>query len=596
MYKKKVVSLMLVISFVLSVVMIQMPSVAAWVNAGEMAAFDAVDNDHNVTWVTGSEPGSYPYFDVEVMVTDISSAYAASWSLEYDPAILNYSSFSFGDGFEAAGKLNANYPPTIDYTNGRIKEGNTAHSNPDGGSVKTYTSPTYGLVATITFEFIASTPAIGSPINTLINITNIFPGRTSEWWNLTGSTPDNGAFQTYTSCGFFYEAEWGAVASPIADFVFTGGVIYEGQSVLFDGSSPAYSTDGEDGDETVPITEWWWDFGDGNASFMTGTGVVSHTYAVAGAYPVCLKVVAPGIGPNIHPSYFPNSTTTCKPVTISVLAFTGIDVYTEDFRWPWYYTNETGEGPMQNASCFRPQENVDLYAYVYYNDDAVQNKLVKFYIVGPDNPYGQFEFFRTAYSSNGSVWNGTAWMPMPDGVAWLPFRIPWPCDYAQERVFGEWKVCVEVSLPDIKPGEEIIYEDCLYFKVSWGVTIIALRTLNATGDPVSDFKKCETITIEIDLTSCYLDDVDAVIGLAVYDDVGTIVGSVIFMVTDIPGETTYCNPVTTTVSRTLHIPKWAYVGPHAMVYANALTWWPWTPQWAEPWCPEVSAQITISKA
>lgn len=186
---------------------------------------------------------------------------------------------------------------------------------------------------------------------------------------------------------------------------------------------------------------------------------------------------------------------------------------------------------------------------------------------------------------------------MPDGVAWIPFRIPWPCTYAQERVFGEWCVTVQVALPDVKPGEETIYEDVVCFKVSWGVTITALRTLNATGDPVSEFKKCTTITIEIDLTSCYLeDDRGACICLAVYDDVGTIIGSVIFMVVDIPGETTYCNPEITTVSRTLHIPKWAYVGPYAQVYANAYTWWPWTPQWAEPWCPEVSKQITISKA
>jgi len=593
MQKTKLVSWTLLCTIVLSIMIVGVPIVTAHDPEGTYALFDAVDDDHSVEWVSGSEPGSYPFFDVKLMFTNVTNAYAASFSLEYDPAILNYSSHVWGDAFAASGKTVLPLDPTLDYTNGWIIQGSIGQLGPDSGSVKTYTDPSWGLVATFTFKFIGSPPALGSPINTLINITNV-EGRTSSWWKF-GSDPPEGAFLTYVSCGFHYEAQLGPVTSPVANFVWSpSGLLYEGATVNFDGSAPTYSTHGQDGDGTAFITQYWWDFGEG-AGFALGTATPSHLYSTAGSYNVRLYVVAPGVPPYIDPTYVNTSAIKTKPLSIVVKAGTGIDVYTEAFRWPWYTTNGTGAGPNMNASCFRPQENVDLYAYVFYNDDAVQSKLVEFYIVGPDNIYGQFEFARTAFSSNGTVWNGTDWIPMPEGVAWLPFRIPWPCDNSEVRVFGIWTVTVRVSLPDVKPGEETIYEDTLHFKVCWGVTIVSLRTLDAYwGEPASDFKKCENIEIEVTLENCNMQPVDAVVFVAVYDDVGTIIGAC-HIIVEVPAENPWCTPGEVTETVSIHIPKWAYVGAHAMVYANAYTAWPWT-SISEPWCPEASASIQILKA
>jgi len=58
-----------------------------------------------------------------------------------------------------------------------------------------------------------------------------------------------------------------------------------------------------------------------------------------------------------------------------------------------------------------------------------------------------------------------------------------------------------------------------------------------------------------------------------------------------PPEDPWCTPGETTVNCTFHIPKWAYVGAHASVYANAYTWWPWEPANAVPWCPEASIYL-----
>lgn len=594
MFKTKYVSWILLVIIALSAVIIVVPVVVAEPDAGTLALFDAVDGDHNVTWQTGSEPGSYPFFDVELKLTNVTQCYSVAFSLHWDTTYLNYSSSSFVGNF--LGPTAIPFTSAVNYTGGFINEWSLGMF--DTTQWQTITDPSWGLVCTLTFEFVGSSPAIGVPIDTLIEVYHKvpppIPSQKSYWNQYTGGAPIEHIFLVRKDCTFYYFAAWGTVSSPTANFAWSPTLIYAGSVVTFDGSAPAYSTNGQDGDGAAPITQWWWDFGDGTPVYMTTSGVETHTYASAGGYTVKLYVVAPGVPPNIHPSYVATSTTTSKPLSVVALAFTGIDVYTESFRWPWYYDCETGSGPNQNADCFRPQENVDLYAFVYYNSDPVQNKLVKFYIVGPDNVYGQFEFARTAYSSNGSVWNGTEWIPMADGVAWIPFRIPWPCEYAQERVFGEWTVTVQVSLPDVKPGEEIIYEDILHFKVCWGVTIIGLRTLDEYGYEESQFKKCETITVEVDLTSCYLEsDRDAVVAVTIYDDVGTVIAASIWMVENIPGEETYCNPVTTTVSVDLHIPKWAYLGPHAMVYANAFTELPWLTATAEPWCPEVSASIIL---
>jgi len=66
-----------------------------------------------------------------------------------------------------------------------------------------------------------------------------------------------------------------------------------GQKVLFNASA---SLPGWNGTHTMPITEYRWDFGDGNKTTTT-TPIVYHTYQKAGIYYVTLTVYAPGATP-----------------------------------------------------------------------------------------------------------------------------------------------------------------------------------------------------------------------------------------------------------------------------------------------------------
>jgi len=564
---------------------------ALYAAPGESSA--TYGNSEKVHWKSDVLPGGYPNFDLDVNITDVYGLTGIVMSVEWDPTYLNCTGFTPGtflptglpDATGWAGTTPDNVGGIISEAANSFMAGYGPASQPSG----------WGLVATLGFVFVGTAPAMGSPISSFINITMNSAGIDTLWTNASGVQDFVQLDSPHVhQCEFYYEAAMMTVVSPTASFVITTPTpIYEGTSVDFDASA---STGGCDGDTSpTPITEYWWSF-EGEPFAMAGA-TPSHTYATAGSYSACLYVVAPGVPAYIDPSYVNTSATVCKSVDIKVLAFTGIDVYTENFRWPWYTTTKNGSGPMEPADCFGPQENVDLYAYVYYNDDAVQNKLVKFVIEGPDSPWGQFVFTRTAYSSNGTVWNGTHMIPMPDGVAWVHFRIPWPCEHAESRIFGVWNVSVEVALPDVKPGEEITYKDSVWFKVSWGVEIVSLTTLDDASLPKDAFKKCETIYIEVNVTNCHMEPVDAVIAVAVYDDVGTIIGSAYAYVT-VPAEDPWCTPGEASVILSMHIPKWAYVGAHGMVYANAYTWWPWD-YTIDPspvrWCPEASHGVEIVK-
>lgn len=80
---------------------------------------------------------------------------------------------------------------------------------------------------------------------------------------------------------------------PTADFTVTPETTNIGESVLFDASA---SQPGSNGTDTMPITEYRWDFGDGNET-TTSSPVVYHSFDGSGNYYVTLTVYAFGATP-----------------------------------------------------------------------------------------------------------------------------------------------------------------------------------------------------------------------------------------------------------------------------------------------------------
>jgi len=80
---------------------------------------------------------------------------------------------------------------------------------------------------------------------------------------------------------------------PKADFKVVPETAKVGEKIKFDASA---SLPGWNGTHTMPITEYRWDFGDGNMT-VTSQPTVYHSYNAAGNYYVKLTVYAPGADP-----------------------------------------------------------------------------------------------------------------------------------------------------------------------------------------------------------------------------------------------------------------------------------------------------------
>jgi len=171
---------------------------------GTLALFDAADMDHCVNWTVGSEPGTYPYFYVKVMITNVSQYYNTVFSLKWNPAILDLTTITPGD---------ATYDPTKtmfgpiltewNHTTGELLEWAYGQLGPDAGSVKTFTDPNWGWVATLKFKFVGTPPAVSHPIDTCINLTYLEPDYKTGWWKLVDYL--RRPFTTLVSCHLHYE-------------------------------------------------------------------------------------------------------------------------------------------------------------------------------------------------------------------------------------------------------------------------------------------------------------------------------------------------------------------------------------------------------
>lgn len=131
--------------------------------------------------------------------------------------------------------------------------------------------------------------------------------------------------QIYTSSGIYTvtlnvtdsEGKWDTAQKqiqvvqphgPTAEFTATPETADIDESVRFDTSS---SLPGSNGTHIRPITEYRWDFSDGNTTTTTSTSIVYHCFSTSGIYYVTLTVYAPGAAPE-------TDSTTHKVTVVSV--------------------------------------------------------------------------------------------------------------------------------------------------------------------------------------------------------------------------------------------------------------------------------------
>jgi hypothetical protein len=572
---KKLLSTLLLAAMIISMLSVLPTAYAA---AGEIYI-----DPCPVAVTTTSPPAGWPNFDVEVRVSNVTNIVGIIFSMQWNPSLMELLSVTKGDFLLPAGAGGDFYagPTLIDNVAGKLHE--VSWTQLAAYAPKTFTDSASGLVVTLGFNYTGPDPVIGTPVTDFINFTDYLEGSPPHMQTTysisTSGTPQD--FADLGTCVFSYEAELGPINPPTAAWTIVEAPPYYAGSLTFDASA---STSGQDGDGACPITQYNWTWGDGEPNTVTALDSATHTFASPGIYTVCLQVLAPGVGWS-DPSYVNLSAPACDDVLIQLALSTGIDVYTESFRQPCYNTTNIGLGANTTVCVdpFMPQENVTLCAEVKYNDCIVQNKLVHFDIAGPLNAFNNITICRTAVTN-------------VDGIACISFRIPWPCENAEEIVFGNWTVQVSVYLPDPVGGEEICYMDELWFEVKWIVTIDEVRTTRMTGSlrysrDREGFKKCDYMGIEVDITNWAKGERCIIVCASIYDDAGTPIGMVTTTVT--------LDGLETDEVRIgyIHIPKWAYAGTGPKVYVNVYMCCdcplpiPWSPEQSKGFaigCPEFS--------
>jgi hypothetical protein len=235
-----------------------------------------------------------------------------------------------------------------------------------------------------------------------------------------------------------------------------------------------------------------------------------------------------------------------------------IDVYTQ---YPYPYGGQEANMP---SDMFGPQQQVELYALVTYNEDPVQQKLVGFEI-----RHGDYVFWREATTND-------------MGIAHVSFRIPWPCQNPEEEIFGEWDVIATVEVA------ERTANDTLKFWVWWPVEILSVEP-KKTEFIKNKATGCEDLEFTVIYGTYSMQIIPVTITVTVYDELGFFIGSANLNTTVGWGEYDHFGEMKTyTWEVPIPMPTNAVVG-KATVYANAFTKFPWIG--GVPYCPEVTNTI-----
>jgi hypothetical protein len=164
-------------------------------------------------------------------------------------------------------------------------------------------------------------------------------------------------------------------------------------------------------------------------------------------------------------------------VASSLLYVKTVRVEAQSDRFIDVFTQRGGRGANQSSDMFQPQELVVLYANVTYNDNPVANKDVGFG-VRPPNILDNINLTGSARTN-------------ASGIAEWSFRIPWPTEDPEKKVFGEYRVVATVDIAD----QTVV--DTLTFQVGWIIKITKIATLDDEGRPQESYLRQSAIVFDL---------------------------------------------------------------------------------------------------
>ena len=219
-----------------------------------------------------------------------------------------------------------------------------------------------------------------------------------------------------------------------------------------------------------------------------------------------------------------------------------------------------GQGPNEPMDLVEEQSQVYFNANVTYNLYPVQNKLVGFQIMRPDNiTYANLFALSDEY-----------------GVANITFRMPWPSQ-DPESLFGVWHVYVSVQLADV------FINDTLAFHYDYKVRIWKVTT------DKTEYNHLESVTVDVYFKSHAQQYYPILIKVAIFDELNVVIGHWQFE-TQVGGAEFCQYRYEKETANMPMIPKWAYAG-MATVHVNIFDK---EPQYGgAPWTPEYTPAPAI---
>ncbi len=493
-------------------------------------------------------PGSQ--FTVNLTITGVTGLYTWGAGLYFDPTDLEVVAITEGP-FLKQGGATLFLPGAIDNVGGSVAT---------CGDTLTGTSPAVsgsGVLMSITFQVLAH-PYTGTSPGTAVQDMGLTvneqdpSGITLLDYYANDITPlesaiTNGTFTLTVT-----------PVPPVASFSITSPVTppyYVSDILTFDGSASLAGSDGVTPFDS-PITNYNWNFGDGNITNTAGP-IVTHSYPTAGPETITLIVT----------DAYPQSSTP-YPKTISVIVKpTGCitDAFTQNWRYidPITIMNvPRGKGYNQTAELFRPGDLVQVFVVTSYNGDPVQSQMVAIEVF--DN---QHNIVLTGIETTNAT-----------GCGEYDFRVPYPCtgvinEFGTWEVFVTWEIGTNTGLPPFSHTQN----DTLYFNIGWGVWSSDL----SVGGP---YKVGDPMAIKYTLHNDYMESVTVLNTVTVYDDLNVPVGYTTESVV-VPAQ----SAVLVTVP-TITLPKWTFVG-SGTVKADELTTFP--SGLGTAWGPEQSAGFVI---
>ena len=221
------------------------------------------------------------------------------------------------------------------------------------------------------------------------------------------------------------------------------------------------------------------------------------------------------------------------------------------------FTDHGGTGANANNGVYGPQDLVQMYAKVTYNQASVANQEVSFSVQNP----------------NGTIINVRAAQTNSSGYASSQYRLPWPDTNTPQIEFGNWSITATTNLADLP------INDTVYFTYNYIVKVV---NTDGIQHPTSA-ERGSTVDINVTIQNIANAPAWSTVSVTIYDEVNTPIGNFLSSNNEATGNSTVEAPII--------IPSWAFVG-NATVYVDILTNTPSAN--GVPYCPEEEAYFQIT--